>query len=66
MASSASGKQGFQMTARGTPRQVCSFVGALEREERLLVVESGRVSPAGAGAIALELGFATFHQGGGQ
>jgi hypothetical protein len=66
VASSAVGKQGFQLTARGTPRQVCGFLATLEQQERLLVVESGRVLPATAGTIAIELGFVTFHQGGGQ
>jgi hypothetical protein len=62
--STAGGRQPFQLTVRGTPRQVCSFLATLEQHDRLLVVESGRVAPAPGDTLAVELGVATFHRGG--
>jgi hypothetical protein len=64
--SSTVGKQTFQIVARGTPRQVVTFLAGIEQHARLIVVESGKVVPASVDEIGFELGLATYHVGGGQ
>lgn len=64
--SSTVGKQTFQIAARGSPRQVATFLASIEQHPRLIVVESGKVVPATATEIGFELGLATYHVGGGQ
>lgn len=60
------GKQTFQIGARGTPRQVATFLTGIEQHTRLIVVESGKVLPYSATEVGFELGLATYHAGGGQ
>jgi hypothetical protein len=62
--STTPGRQSFQLNGRGAPQQVCSFLAAIEQHERLIVVESGRLSPGAPGTIQFELGLATHHRGG--
>jgi hypothetical protein len=60
------GKQSFQLAGHGTPQQVCAFLAAIEKHERLIVVESGRMQPGIAAEVAFDLGLATYHRGGGR
>ncbi|HEB54618.1 MAG TPA: hypothetical protein ENI87_15320 [bacterium] len=57
------GKQSYVVSGRGRPTQVCRFLAAIEKSERLLVVETGRVVPADAGEVAFEVGLATYQCG---
>jgi hypothetical protein len=57
------GKQSFAVAGHGAPQQVCAWLAALERHERVLVVESGRVGASGTDRIAIELGIAAWHAG---
>jgi len=63
---SAAGKQSFQVVGRGDPSQLCAWLRHVEQQDRVLVVESGRLSPASTGGIAFDLGIALYHLGGGQ
>lgn len=58
------GRQLFLLAGRGRPQQLCSLVAAIERHERLIVVESGRVTPRDDQEVEFELGLATWHRGG--
>ncbi len=62
--SSTAGKQSYQITGHGTPDQVCLFLEDLETQERLILVESGKVTPGSDSEILFELGLATYHLGG--
>jgi hypothetical protein len=46
---------------RGTPEQVCQLLASIERQERLLVVESGRIVPTGTPQVSFEFGIAVYH-----
>lgn len=58
------GKQTFQFVGRGAPRNVCSFLAAVEQHDRLLVVESGRAAAASSTLLGVEVAIATYHRGG--
>jgi hypothetical protein len=58
------GRQSFTLGGRGAPAAVCDFLGAVERHERLLVVENGKLTPAGGGEVAFDFGITTVHAGG--
>jgi hypothetical protein len=62
--SNTQGKQSFLLAGRGTPQQVCEFVAAIEQDDRLVIVETGRVMPGGGEQISFEFGVATYHKGG--
>lgn len=64
--SSTAGKQSFQIAGYGTPDQLCHFVADIEKQERLILVESGKVVPGTESEIRFELGMATYHLGGPQ
>lgn len=64
--SSTAGKQSFQILGRGSAVEVCEFLAAIEQHERLIVIESGRLTPSGEEAIAFDLGLATYHARGGK
>lgn len=59
--SAEKGKQSFQLNGHATSAQVAGFVAALERSERLMILETGRLLPAGGDQITFELGLATYH-----
>lgn len=65
-ASNTPGKQAFQVAGRGTPQSVCEFLAAVERNERLMIVETGRFTPGDEKEVAFELAIATYHRGGGR
>ena len=65
-ASNTPGKQAFQVAGRGAPQNVCEFLAAVERNERLMIVESGRFTPGDEKEVAFELAIATYHRGGGR
>jgi len=54
-------KQPFLLRGRGTAQQVARFVAAVERSPRLMILETGRMTPAGGDQIAFEFGLATYH-----
>jgi hypothetical protein len=58
------GKNLYLLTGRGKPGPVCAFLAAAEAHLRLIVVENGRVIPAGDDQIGFEFGVATWHRGG--
>lgn len=60
------GKQTFQVVGRGQPSQLCAWLRQIEQQDRVLVIESGRLIPAGTDAIGFEFGIALYHAGGGQ
>ncbi|MBL8731236.1 MAG: hypothetical protein JNN13_02575 [Planctomycetes bacterium] len=62
--STTAGKQTFQIVGRGDAVAVCEFLAAIEQNERLIVIESGRLTPSGEDAIAFDLALATYHHGG--
>lgn len=62
--SADSGKQSFSIAGHGTPVSVCAFLAAVEQNDRLMIVETGRLVPAGGDQVAFELGLATYHAGG--
>ena len=62
--SNVAGKQSFQLSGHGTPQQVCEFLAAIEKHDRLIIVESGRLTPGGGELVAFDLGLATYHRGG--
>jgi len=64
--SSTVGRQSFQIAGGGTPEQVSAFLGDIEQNARLIVIESGRLLPGAGITITFELGLATYHTGGGQ
>lgn len=57
------GKQTYLVTGLGAPERLCQFLANLETGERLVVVESGRITPSSAVEIAFELVLATYHEG---
>lgn len=59
--SGTSGKQSYQISGHGTPDQVCTFLEDLETQERLILIESGKVTPGSDSEIQFELGMATYH-----
>lgn len=59
------GRQPFVLTGSGSLRQLATFLAAIETHRDLMVVESGRLLPAGPDRVAFELGIATWHEGGG-
>lgn len=59
--SAESGKQSFALSGHGQPRVVCDFLAAIEVDDRLMIVETGRLLPAGEKNVAFELGLATYH-----
>jgi hypothetical protein len=61
--SAEAGKQPFLLSGHATAGQVAAFVAAVERSQRLMVLETGRVTPAGGDQVAFEFGLATYHQG---
>lgn len=63
-ASNTPGKQAFQVAGRGAPLRVCEFLAAVERNDRLMIVESGRFQPGDDQEVAFELAIATYHRGG--
>ena len=63
---SAPGRQAFQVSGRGRPEQVCAFLASIEEEERLIVVESGKVVPGGPTEVQFEFGLTTYLKAGGQ
>lgn len=65
-ASNTTGKQVFQVAGRGAPPRVCELLAAIEKSERLMIVESGRFLPGDEGEVAFELSIATYHRGGGR
>lgn len=64
--SNQAGKQAFQVTGRGRPALVCEFLAAIENEERLVLVDSGRFGPGEDDEIVFELGLATYDNRGGR
>lgn len=60
----AAGKQGFKVSGHGTPTAICTFLAALEGHQRLMIVETGRISPGDEATLSFELGIATFHAAG--
>ncbi|MCK5942758.1 MAG: hypothetical protein KAI24_12350 [Planctomycetes bacterium] len=58
------GKQSFLVSGHGTPQQVTRFVAEIERHDRLMIIETGKVQPAGGPLVAFEFGLATYHRGG--
>lgn len=58
--SNQGGKQTFQVSGRGRPALVCEFLAAIENQDRLLLVDSGRFGPGDDEEIVFELGLATF------
>lgn len=55
------GKQGFKVSGHGTPTAICTFLAALEGHQRLMIVETGKVSAGDETTLSFELGIATFH-----
>jgi hypothetical protein len=62
--SADSGKQSFAIAGHGTPDDVCAFLASVEQNDRLMIVETGRMVPAGGDQVAFEFGLATYHAGG--
>lgn len=62
--SADSGKQSFAIAGHGTPDDVCAFLASVEQNNRLMIVETGRMVPAGGDQVAFEFGLATYHAGG--
>lgn len=60
----AAGRQQFALTVAGTPTRVVAFVVALEEQDRLLVIENGRVGAGGAEQILADLTVVAWHHGG--
>lgn len=58
------GRQSFTAAGRGRPDSVCAFLASIEQHDRLMIVETGRLVPAGGGDIGFEIGLATYHGGG--
>lgn len=54
----------LQLAGRGTPVAVCTFLAAIERQSRLLVIDSGQVTAAGNDQLAFELSVSAWHGGG--
>jgi len=63
MLSADNGKQAFVVTGHGEPSKVCSFMAAIEQDDRLMIIETGRLLPAGGGQMAFEFGLATYYAG---
>jgi hypothetical protein len=57
------GRQSFTVVGQGAPHQVCAWLAAIERRERLVVVESGRVTAGDPGRVVVELAIAAWHAG---
>lgn len=55
------GKQSFVLAGHATPLQLARFVSAVELSPRLMILETGRVAPAGGDQVAFEFGMATYH-----
>ncbi len=65
-ASKTPGKQAFEVAGRGKPGSVCGFLAAVEQNDRLMIVESGRFTPGDEEEVAFQLAIATYHRGGGR
>ena len=63
--SSSGGRQTFLLTGRARPQQLCELLASIERHDRLMVVETGRVVPGDEAQVDFELGLATWHRDGG-
>lgn len=59
------GRQTFLLAGRARPEQLCELLASIERHERLMVVETGRLVPGDAAQVEFELGLATWHRDGG-
>lgn len=60
------GKQSFQVVGRGQPSELCAWLRQIEQQDRVLVIESGRLTPSGTDSIGFEIGIALYHGGGAQ
>lgn len=60
------GRQAYLLAGSGRPEQVCSLLAGIERCDRLIVVEAGRITPHSDEQIDFELSLATYHRGGDQ
>lgn len=58
------GRQTFSVSGYGAPAAVCAFLAAIERSKRLMIVETGHVTPGGGGQLAFTFGVATYHSRG--
>lgn len=58
------GRQTYLLAGNGRPEDVCRLLAGIERCERLIVVESGRITPRSEEQVDFELGLATYHRGG--
>ncbi|MCR9246607.1 MAG: hypothetical protein NXI31_16360 [bacterium] len=59
--SDTAGRQWFQITGASDPRRLCEFLARIEREDPLVVVESGRLLPGTEQAVVFDLALATYH-----
>ncbi len=64
MPATTPGRQPFSITGRGSPTQLCAFLAGIEHHERLMVIESGKVSPGTGDDVSFEVALSTHHAGG--
>ncbi|MBL8750061.1 MAG: hypothetical protein JNK78_12930 [Planctomycetes bacterium] len=62
--STTPGRQSFAITGRGSPTDLCTLFAAIERHERLMVIEAGKVSPGTGDEVSFEIALSTHHAGG--
>jgi len=62
MKSSEAGRQAFALSGHGKPSTLCDFLAAIEQDGRLMILETGRLLPAGEDRIAFALGLATYYR----
>ncbi|MGE3174640.1 MAG: hypothetical protein AB7O97_18555 [Planctomycetota bacterium] len=60
--SDAPGSLAFRVQGEATPGALCGLLAAIENSDRLLVVESGRVSARDHGRVDYEFRVATYHR----
>lgn len=63
MRSADRGRQSFAVTGHAPPHNVCALIAAIEQDDRLMIIETGRLLPAGGEHIAFEFGVATYYSG---
>lgn len=60
--SEAAGSLAFRVQGEATPGALCGLLAGIENSDRLLVVESGRVSARDHGRVGYEFRIAAFHR----
>ena len=63
MRSADHGRQSFSVAGHAPPRSVCALIAAIEQDDRLMIIETGRLLPADGEHIAFEFGVATYYSG---